>query len=387
MTEILRNVVLNGSAADLTVDDGIVAAIDPAGAAPARAGAVETDLGGRVVLPPLVNGHAHLDKTFWGLPWREHRRGWTVQERVAHERDIRRTETEPQAPRSVALAREMARAGVGIIRSHVDIDTLVGLGGLDAVLTAQQELGDDAHLQIVAFPQSGILADPGVADLMREALASGADVVGGLDPFGFDGDVQAHLDVVFGLAAAYDAGIDIHLHDSGRPGLDQIEEICARTEALGMQGRVAVSHAYALGSVPHDDMRHTADRLAQARVAIMTNGPVGTTPPVRLLRDAGVTVFTGSDGIRDAWTPYGAPSMTPIARQLAYQSEYFDDDHLETIADVVTYGGAAALGVERYGIAPGAPADLVVFDAGTLAEVVATAAPATLVLRAGRRIA
>ena len=386
MSSVLRleNACIGGVQVDVTAVDGIIAAIEPTRATPRPTDAEVLDLAGRVVMPPLVNGHAHLDKTFWTLPWRPHRSGRSVKERVAQERAIRAEETTPQAPRAAALGARMAEEGVGYVRSHVDIDTLVGLSGLEAVLEARAELAGVIQIQIVAFPQSGILADPGVRELMAEAMIMGADVVGGLDPFGFDGDTKAHLDVVFALAEKHSAPVDIHLHDTGRAGLDQIDQICARTRALSMQGRVTVSHAYALGSVPTGEILSTVGRLAEADVAIMTDGPVGTTPPLRVLRAAGVSVFSGSDGIRDAWSPYGAPGMIPIATQVAYQSGFRDDIDLEAVANVVTYGGARVLELPHYGIEVGHRADLVVFDAMAVAEIVATSLSPELVLRAGR---
>lgn len=382
----LENACLDGVTVDITAVDGIIAAIDPAGVTSRPVDAEILELAGRVVTPLLVNGHAHLDKTFWTLPWRPHRSGRSIKKRVARERAIRAEETTPQAPRSTALGAQMAQAGVGYVRSHVDIDTLVGLSGLEAVLEARAGLADALEIQIVAFPQSGILADPGVAELMAEAMMSGADVVGGLDPFGFDDNIDAHLDIVFALAEKHSAPVDIHLHDAGRAGLHQIEEICARTRALGMQGHVAVSHAYALGSLPTHRIRQTVERIAEAGVAIMTDGPVGTTPPVQLLRDAGVTVFSGSDGIRDAWSPYGVPGMTSIATQLAYQSDFRDDVDLEAVLDIVTHCGARALELVHYGIEIGHRADLVVFDTVASAEVVAASLSPALVLRNGRAL-
>ena len=117
-------------------------------------------------------------------------------------------------------------------------------------------------IQIVAFPQNGILRDPGTAELLDEALAAGADLIGGLDPAGIDGDVKGHLDVVFGLAERHGVGVDIHLHDAGALGCFELRDIAARTIATGLQGRVAVSHAFALGS---DDTADVEATLAAAR--------------------------------------------------------------------------------------------------------------------------
>ncbi|TGT11478.1 metal-dependent hydrolase, partial [Mesorhizobium sp. M8A.F.Ca.ET.213.01.1.1] len=144
----------------------------------------------------------------------------------------------------------------------------------------------------VAFPQSGILSSPGTPEFLDEALRLGCDLVGGLDPASFDRDVKAHLDVVFGLAGKHGVGVDIHLHDGGTLGLFEIEEIAARTTALGMQGKVAVSHAYALGDISADALARAGEMLAASGVAIMTNAPGNHPfPPVAALRKAGVTVF------------------------------------------------------------------------------------------------
>src|SRR5205085_2201543 len=151
----------------------------------------------------------------------------------------------------------------------------------------------------VAFPQSGILKSPGTPELLNEAVRLGADLVGGLDPGSFDRDVDGHLDVVFGVAEKHGVDVDIHLHDAGTLGLFTIQEICERTRALGMQGRVAVSHAYGLGDLAPDQAKKAADLIAASGVSIMTNAPGNHNfPPVALLRSAGVTVFSGSDNIR-----------------------------------------------------------------------------------------
>lgn len=396
-----RGRLADGRLVDLRVDSGLLTEIVPASERPdgdpasgptialadwlADGGACRgtVDLAGRLVLPPLVNGHVHLDKTFVGAGWQPHRPGGTVAERVAHERALRGEVDVPVEERAAALAEILLQTGTGYARTHVDVDPDVQLGNLEQMLALRERLADELWLQVVAFPQSGIVASPGVADLLDESLRLGADVIGGLDPAGFDGDAQRHLDVVFGLAERHGARVDIHLHELGAAGEHQLRLIAERTAALGLAGRVVVSHAYGLGSLGAEATRRTADLLAAARVAVMTNGPAGPMPPVLLLRERGVTVFGGTDNIRDAWWPYGDGDMLTIARTVAYQQGFRSDDELAVALDLVTDSAARALGIGTYGLVPGARADLVVVDATCAAEAVAAPARRT-VLRAGR---
>ena len=167
--------------------------------------------------------------------------------------------------------------------------------------------------------------------------------------------MKAHLDVVFGLAEKHGVGVDIHLHECGTLGLFQIEEIAARTKALGMQGQVVVSHAYGLGDIPADARRSRAkcwrlrrgDHDQRARQPCLPAGGGAA--------EAGVTVFSGSDNIRDSWWPYGDGDMLNRANMIGYRSGFYKDHELEAAFDVVTHAGAKALRLEGYGIrlAPG----------------------------------
>jgi cytosine deaminase len=148
------------------------------------------------------------------------------------------------------------------MRSHVDIDNQLGLKNLHAVLAVREKFRDLVTIEIVAFPQSGIARSPGTAKLLDEAIAAGADLVGGLDPVGIDRDLDGHLDAVFAIATRRGVGIDIHLHDGGEGGLAEVVAIAERTKANGLNGKVAISHAFALGSVPIDLAKRTADLLA-----------------------------------------------------------------------------------------------------------------------------
>jgi cytosine deaminase len=220
------------------------------------------------------------------------------------------------------------------------------------------------------------------------AIAEGADLLGGLDPVGIDGDLDGHLDALFAIAERRGVGIDIHLHDSGETGIAQLTAIAQRTEAAGLNGRVAVSHAFALGSVPTDVAERTADLLAEAGVAIMSHGPGSATiPPLKLLRDHGVEVFGGSDNIRDAWSPFGNGDMLERAMMIGYRANFRHDDELALAFDMVTAAAARVLGIVPYGIELGAPADFVVVEAGSLAEAVAARPRRKLVIKAGRIVA
>ncbi|TIR83956.1 MAG: metal-dependent hydrolase, partial [Mesorhizobium sp.] len=250
LPRFLNAKLADGSLADLTVADGRFNAITPAAnAAGAAPGAV--DLAGQLVLPAFVEGHIHLDTSFYGDAWRSHipcTNGFDVRERVAFQ--MRNLE---QAAPMEERAKNQLELCIGngslAMRSHVMVDAAVGLKHVETILAVREKYRELIDIQLVAFPQSGIQSSPGTAELLDEALKLGCDLIGGLDPASFDRDVKGHLDVVFGLAEKHGAGIDIHLHDGGTLGLFEIEEIAARTTALGMQGKVAVSHAYALGDI------------------------------------------------------------------------------------------------------------------------------------------
>jgi cytosine deaminase len=377
----------DGSTRDIEVLGGRIAALLPASGQAPPSDAL--DLKGALVLPPLVDGHIHLDKTLLGLPWVPNQAtGNRVADRIEAERKVRAARTVPEAETGANLVRQVVASGTLHMRSHVDIDNQLGLSNLHEILKVRERFLDLVTIQIVAFPQSGILRSPGTADLLDAAIAEGADLLGGLDPVGIDGDLDGHLGAIFAIAERRGVGIDIHLHDSGEDGIVQLRAIALRTEAAGLQGRVAVSHAFALGSVPTDVAAHTADLLAEAGIAIMSHGPGGAViPPLKLLHEHGVEVFGGSDNIRDAWSPFGNGDMLERATMIAYRANFRHDEELALAFDMVTAAAARVLGIATYGIAPGGPADFVVVDASCVAEAVATRPQRKLVIKGGRIVA
>ena len=371
-----------GGFADVEIAGGLIAALHAPGAAPR---AERIDLEGALLLPAFVDGHIHVDKTHWGAPRLPHVEGRSVRERIAAERDQRHRVALTIEQRASALIRTLIMNGTTSARSHVDIDNDVGLANLEAVLKVREAFRDWIDIQLVAFPQSGVVTEKGAADLIASALRAGADLVGGLDPAGFDGDVKGQLDIVFGLAERFGKGIDIHLHDGGETGAAELRDIAERTTAAGMQGQVAVSHAFALGSIPPDLFAKTAEALARAEVAIMTSCPPSApVPPPRALRERGVTVFAGSDNIRDCWSPFGNGDMLDRAAIIALRHAMFTDRELEEVFALTTSEADKALGRPRRELRAGAVADLVAVEAASVADAVIERPPRRLVVRAGR---
>ena len=378
----------DGSLADIGVSGGRIAAISPAGAA---AGAGSTvDLGGMLVVPGFVEGHIHLDTSFYGDAWIPHKpctNGFDVHERVAFQAQ-NMAQAAPMDERARNQLDLCIANGATAMRSHVMVDGSVGLTSLETILKVREDYRDLIDIQLVAFPQSGILKSPGTPELLDRAIALGADLVGGLDPASFDRDVTGHLDVVFGVAEKHGVDVDIHLHDAGTLGLFTIEEICARTAALGMSGHVTVSHAYGLGDLPPDAARKAADLIAASGVSIMTNAPGNHNfPPVALLRKAGVTVFSGSDNIRDSWWPYGDGDMLRRAEIIGYRSGFYTDDELAAAFDVVTAAGAKALRLEGYGLQLGSKADFVTLPAEHIPQAVVSVPKGRKVFKSGKLVA
>lgn len=383
---LIRNVrPMGGETVDLLVTGGRIARMAAGIDAP---GVPVEDGGGALAIPGLVEAHTHLDKTLWGMGWRPNQAGPRLLDRIDNERAVKKAwDIDParQSARQVALS---VSKGTTHIRSHVDVDTEVGLWGIEGVMETRDRLRDAAFVEIVAFPQSGLLRRPGTLELMDRALAMGAEVVGGLDPCAIDRDPKGHLDAIFGLAEKHGKPIDIHLHEPGTMGAFSFELILERTRALGMQGKVTVSHAFALGAPDPALVDPLIERLAAERVWIMTTAPAATVaPPVRRLIEAGVHVCSGSDGIRDTWGPYGNADMLERAMFVGMKNGFRHDPDLAMALAVCTTEGAAVMGVADYGLAVGKSADLVLVEGETLAEAVVSRPVRRLVVKGGRIVA
>lgn len=379
---VLANVRPWGAApSDVVMTDGRITAV---GTAVARDGDV-IDGRGLLAIPGLVNAHAHLDKSWWGRPWVPYGGEPGTQGRIAHERAYRGELGIPSPDSTVRLVRELVRFGTTAFRSHVDVDPGVGLDGIHVVREAVAAVDPGLALTVVAFPQDGVLRRPGVLDLLDRAAAEGADHVGGLDPASIDRDPVGQLDALFDLADRRGVGLDIHLHDAGELGAFQFELIAERTTALGLAGRVTVSHGFALGDVPPARQQDIVERLAGAGVSVTTvASPTAPRLPYTALRAAGVPVGLGTDGIRDLWGPFGDGDVLRLAGTLAQLAGWRRDEDLRSALEVATSAAAGFVGRPVHDIVPGAPADIVLLDAENPQDALTRAPGREMVLVAGR---
>lgn len=381
---------------DIAVEGGAIAAIAPR--VPAEA-PVELEAEGRLVSPAFVDPHIHLDKVevFPLLP--PNRTGTLSEAIELLHRTKRAASVEEIAARAGAVIRRAVAAGTTFIRTHVDVDTVGGLRPLEGVARARAEHADLCEIQIVAFPQEGIERDPGTEDLMREAMERGADVVGGMPHWERTPDAsQRHVDVCLDLAVRHDADVDMHIDETDDPRSRTLEVLIDATESYGWGGRVAAGHVCAMAGWDDGYAADMVARAASAGVALITNpctnlllqGRMDNEPRRRgLLRvkealAAGVVVGCGQDCVNDAFYPFGAADQLQVALVLAHAAQLSTPSEIAAALRMVRHDAARILRLERYGVAEGSQADLVVLDAEDLHEALRYQVPRRWVIRRGR---
>lgn len=391
-----------GPLSDITVTNGVITSLAPSEpyadepGSPAGSPASVVEGRRRLALPTFTDAHCHLDSNRIGLPFRPHTGGpgvWAMMlNDRAHWRDAEVRITERVAN---LLGREIAY-GTTTVRSFAQVDVDAGLERLEAVLAAREEHRERASVQVVAFPQAGLLREEGSPQILEDALRAGADVVGGIDPCTLDRDPVRHLDIVFGLAERFGKPIDIHLHEPGELGRFSADLIVERTLALGMQGQVLISHGYALFDEP-TGIEPMLERFAEADIALATVAPGGKSRvPVDRVTSAGLRVGLGQDGQRDYWSPYGNGDMLDRTWQLAFTMGHRADELIEHAVAVATRGGRSIVDPwtprlsavdDRPGIAVGDPADLLLVASETVTSAVMDRPADRTVLRQGRVVA
>lgn len=387
MTDLLlRNIrPMAGESCDMLIRDGKIAGF---GRYEPEPGMPVHDGKNAIAVPGLIDAHTHLDKTTWGMPWHENNRAAVLRERIDFERENRNSVGIDPHRQSMRHAIGLAAHGATHIRSHVDIDPVHGLSIVEGVWETREKLRGIIDIEIVAFPQSGVMVMPDTAELLDEALRQGCEVLGGIDPCGIDRDPKGQLDTIFALAVKHQRPIDIHLHEAGDLGAFTMELIFERIRANGMQGKVAISHAFALGMNDYLRVGRLIDELAALDVAILTTGaPSAAVPSVMRLKEAGIRVGGGCDGIRDTWGPWGQPDMLDRAKIIGMKNGLRKDTELEHVLHIVSQGGADVMRIEGYGLQEGCHADFTLLTGETLAHAVVDVAPRPLVVKGGRIIA
>ena len=389
---VLRRARLRGreALADIAIVDGRIADIGTVGS-----GREEIDAAGRLVTPGLVESHIHLDKAL--LDDRVRATAGTLEEAIRLTGEAKRAFTvgdiRARARRVLDLA---VRNGTTAMRSHVEVDPIVGLAGMEAVLPLREEYAPALDLQICAFAQEGILQSPGTEGLLRRALTLGADLVGGCPYNDTDGAEQVRI--VFALAAAFGVDADFHIDFADEPEHMHIRDVIAATVAAGWQGRVTVGHLTELAALPVAHQEDLAEQIADAGIGVIClpatdlyllgrrddhNVRRGLTPIARLLA-AGVPVALASNNIRNAFTPVGTADLAHMAFVAAVAAHMGTPDAMRALLDAITVHPARMLRLAGYGLARGCHADLVVWDCERPEEVVATLPSRVLVLKRGR---
>ncbi|ACL39055.1 N-isopropylammelide isopropylaminohydrolase [Pseudarthrobacter chlorophenolicus A6] len=403
MTLVLRNVrPWGGDPADVTLDGGAITAVVPAAQPGAAAPDGDTELGagvvdgrGRILLPSFSDVHVHLDSTRLGLPFRPHSGSPGVWNMMLNDRNNWRDAEASITERATHTLGAMIKRGTTRVRSYAQVDADAGLERFEAVLAARETHRSRADVAVIAFPQAGLLREAGSTEVLEEALKLGADVVGGIDPCALDRDPVKHLDIVFGLAEEYRKPVDIHLHEPGQLGLFSIELILERTRALGMQGLVTVSHAFALADLPDGKLDGLLAEMAELDVSVATVAPA-TPLPLERVTAAGIRVGLGEDGQRDYWSPYGNADMLDRTWQLAFTNRFRADELIEHCVAVATIGGASVIDpaatrlsstADRPGLAVGEPAELVLVEGDTVAAAVMDRLPGRTVIHRGNVVA
>ncbi len=401
MDLIVRNARVRGETElrDIAIEAGKIAAIAPA--LPTRA-PQEIDAAGRLTTPPLVNPHVHLDKALLGEVMRPNV-SQTLEEAIAITWDFKRAYTEADIVKRAGAVVEMAvRQGTLAIRAFADVDNVGGLVPVKGLLATRERYRNLVRMEVVAFPQEGILRNPGTEALMREAMALGADVVGGLPWYEMtDQDARTHIDIAFAIAKERNADIHMLVDDTDDPNSRSLEYLAVKTLREGYGGRVSASHCEALAAY-NDVYAEKVIRLVKdAGISIVSNPHIslvlagrrdrepirrGITRVKELLR-AGVNVASGQDDVNDPYYPFGRASQLEVALFMAHTAHLSYPAELETVFDMVTVNPARALRLPGYGLAVGNAGDLVVWDAATVKQALTKQLPPAYVVQGGKVIA
>jgi cytosine/creatinine deaminase len=369
----IRRARLRGSPnafAELGIKDGRITEIAPH---LDGKGSVEIDARGNLVTESFVNPHLHLCKV-WTLPMMEEEalkdyqgdgmgKALSAIELAGKIKDkYAQSWIVDNARRAVALA---ALHGNLHIRAFADVDGKARLEGVKALLRVRDEFCGIVDLQVVAFAQDGIVREPGTAEFMRQAMALGADVVGGIPWVELtDTDAAAHVRICFDLAQEFGKDVSMLLDDAGDPGLRTLEMMAVEAIRRGWHGRALAHHCRAMSLYPMPYVQRLARLLRSAGVAIVADPHTGPLhAPVKELLAENVSVCLGQDDIFDAYYPFGRNNMLEVAFLASHLLWMMTRQEIAKLYDMITVDAASAINLKGFGLSVGAPASLVVLEA------------------------
>jgi cytosine deaminase len=366
-----------GDHLDIGIRDGRIAAI---GAELTGEAEQVIDASGRLVTGSFINGHLHLCKVYTlammddaalGAYTGESMGGaMTAIELAAH---VKAQYDETWIIENVRKALKLAlKFGNTHIRAFADTDTKARLEGVKALLKARDEFRDQVTIEVVAFPQDGVVRDPGAEDYVREAMELGADVVGGIPWIEYtEAGAQTHIDRMFALAQEFDKDVSMLVDDAGDPGLRTLEMLAVKTLETGWHGRVTAQHARSMALYPEPYYRKVRALLKQAQIGVVSDPQTGPLyARVRDLYDHGVHIALGQDDIADAYYPFGRNNMLEVAFLAAHLMWMTSRADMEILYDLITTSAARALRIDDFGLAEGNRADLVVLNAESVWEAI-----------------
>jgi cytosine/creatinine deaminase len=383
---------------DIGIQGGKIAVVEPALKATARQ---EIDAKGRLVTPPFVDAHFHMDATLsLGLP-RLNQSG-TLLEGIALWSELKPHLTqEAVAERALAYCDWAVAKGLLAIRSHVDICD-PRLLAVDALLEVKKKVKPYIDLQLVAFPQDGILRTPGAVELLKTALDRGVDVIGGIPHFERTmADGAASVKLLCEIAAERGLLVDMHCDETDDPMSRHVETLASETQRLGLQGRVTGSHLTSMHSMDNYYVSKLIPLMAEARLNVIANPLINITiqgrhdtypkrrgmTRVPELMAAGLTVAFGHDCVMDPWYGMGSGDMLEVANMGLHVAQMTSQDAMRACFAAVTENPARIMGLEGYGLAIGKNADLVILQAADPVEAIRVRATRLAVLRRGKVIA
>ncbi|MDF2502223.1 MAG: Amidohydrolase 3 [Anaerosporomusa subterranea] len=396
MDIILRKVRLedNQPLVDVGISAGKIAAIAPELGMDATE-IIEAD--GRVLIPGLVESHLHLDKAL--IADRKPNRSGTLQEAITVTAALKPSFTKEDVRERAEKALQMIiKNGATHVRTHSEFDPAGGFTGFEVILELKEKYKQVIDMQVVAFPQEGIMKAPGTEAMMHEAVKMGADVVGGI-PYN-DFSANDHIDLVFEIAKKHQKPLDFHQDFKDDIAGTSIEYLCRKTIAEGYQGRVSVGHMTSLGAFPPDKLQPLLELMAEAQINVMclpaTDLHLGgrndtynvrrALTPVRALNKAGVNVCLGSNNIRNAFTPYGNGDLFQIAMLAIPTAHLGGADDLPNVLPMITTRVAKALNISNYGLKEGCNADMVLLDTKKVSDAIIDLPDKLYVIKGGQVI-